>query len=609
MTSTSSARTDWEQRVYDRTGSAVLEVDLPRVSGLRAEAGVGHVALSWDAVPGAAGYLIRCTWPDGLAEVLDHGGSDVKPVAATRFALTGVPDGAEVTVEVAAVAGADLPSGEWSEPVRAQTRTGDPGVVAVRTDLSGPARPLDRPWAMVGSERLSQLLLGQKEDHGHPIAAEFLEALRIAHDELGVRQVRAHAVFHDDLGVAQRSPSGDLELDFSKIDHIYDTLLEVGLRPVVELSFMPADLARDPTETVFTYQGHISPPRDWGDWYELVRGLASHLVARYGAPEVANWPFEVWNEPNLAVFWTGTQEDYLRLYDESARALKDVDPALQVGGPSSAAAEWVEALASHAELTGAPLDFVSTHTYGNYPLDLRPALARHGFDRVPIYWTEWGVGSTHFGPIHDSAFGAPFLLSGFASARGRVDSLSHWVISDHFEELGRPPRLFHDGFGLLSLGNLRKPRYWAVHLAADQGGSLLDSELTGDGAEVLVQASTTLHDDGTVDVLVWNGTINAGLVAGDPRLDRRLKIEVSGLDHPAYAAELARVDEAHSNIVRLLPPGTDWPDEATWEELRCADHLHLEQLPPVRPADRTAEVEVVLPMPGVARLRLRPEGP
>lgn len=605
MTGTSSARADWEERIYERTEPAELRVDLSAVSNLRAEPAAGHIALSWDEVPGAAGYLIKCTWPDGPTKILDHGGGDVSAVAAPSFAITGVDDGVDVTLEVAAVAGADLPPGEWSAPLTARTRGGDAGVVRVRTDAAGPTTALERPWEMMGSERLSQLLVTE-EDHGHAIGAELLEALRIARTDLGVRQVRAHAIFHDELGVARRSSSGALELDFTKVDAIYDKLLGVGLRPVVELSFMPADLARDPKDTVFTYSGHISPPREWGEWHELVGGLAEHLVGRYGRSEVTAWPFEVWNEPNLAVFWSGSREEYLRLYDESALALKEVDPEIKVGGPSSAAAEWIEALAAHAEETGAPLDFVSTHTYGNFPLDLRPALRRHGFGDLPIYWTEWGVGSTHFGPLQDSVFAAPFLLGGYAAARGRATALSHWVVSDHFEELGRPPRLFHDGFGLLSVGNLRKPRYWAVHLAAGQGQRAIPCEVSGDGAGVLVQASATLHDDATIDLLVWNGTVNADLLRGDPRLDRRVSIEVAGLPGSAYDVELARIDEGHSNVVSALPRDIDWPDAATWEDLRRADLLYEEALPTLRPTARVAEFEIGLPMPGVARLRLRP---
>ncbi len=112
---------------------------------------------------------------------------------------------------------------------------------------------------------------------------------------------------------------------------------------------------------------------------------------------------------------------------------------------------------------------------------MRPALRRHDRDGIPVWWTEWGVGSTHYGPVHDGPIGAPFVLSGFLDAQQRLDALAYWVISDHFEELGRPPRLFHNGFGLLTVGNLRKPRYWAAHLAEQLGDHVLAATLDGDG--------------------------------------------------------------------------------------------------------------------------------
>ncbi len=213
-------------------------------------------------------------------------------------------------------------------------------------------------------------------------------------------------------------------------------------------------------------------------------------------------------------------------------------------------------------------------------------MQRHGFGDAPIYWTEWGVGSTHFGPIHDGVIGAPFVLSGYAGAQDRMAALAYWVASDHFEELGRPPRLFHNGFGLLTVGNLRKPRYWAAHLAAHQGDTLLATTLSGDGADVLVQARATRHDDGTVDVLIWNGTINAALMHGDPRLDRQLALEVPDLAGPVvHRVDLARIDEQHSNILRWAPDGVDWPDAAQFAELRTHDQLDTEARPEATPTD------------------------
>jgi xylan 1,4-beta-xylosidase len=563
---------------------------------------VGHVRLDWDLVDGAAGYLIERAAADAETVLLQHGGSDVPAVASSPFADTGIDPGREYRYRLAAVAGAEYPAWNWSEWVSATPLDGEAEPIALDVDASEDVGPLHRVWHMVGSERLTQLRFGD-DANGNDIGVEFAEALRIAVEDLGVDRVRAHAILHDDNRVVTRAEDGSLAFDFTVVDALYDEILEIGVRPVVELSFMPAAIARDPDQTVFDYRGIISPPTDWAEWNQVVHELAAHLVERYGIDDVRTWGFEVWNEPNLEVFWTGSQEDYLRLYDEAARAVKQVDDRLLIGGPSTAAAEWIEALTAHAEQSDVPLDFVTSHTYGNIPLDARGSLHRHGFDDIPTWWTEWGVGSTHFGPIHDGIAGAPFVLSGFQDVQGRLQALAYWVISDHFEELGRPPALFHNGFGLLTVGNLRKPRFWAVHLAAHQGDTVLSSALSGDGADVLVRAWASRHGNGTVDVLVWNGTINGALMDGDASLDRTVRVAVTGLTASAYDVTLARIDAHHSNILEDYPDGVAWPDAELWQSLRTRDHLHEQALPAV---GRDASLEITLPMPGVARLRLTP---
>jgi xylan 1,4-beta-xylosidase len=602
------ARTDWEQRIYRRltdTSTADPSSALPAPSGLLAQPRAGHVQLSWTPVPGAAGYLIERTAGDGEPHIVSHGGSDVPAIPGNCFADTGLVAGPDYRYRVAAVAGAEFPAWNWSESVTAGTDPAKAENLTLAVDTSTASGRLQRVWQMVGSERLSQFRLGA-DQNGHDIGAEFAEALRMAHDELGVRYLRAHAILHDDNAVVTRKPDGSLAFDFSIVDELYDQLLAIGIRPIVELSFMPSALAADPEQTVFTYRGIISPPADWAEWRELIAALARHLVERYGIDEVAQWGFEVWNEPNLVVFWSGTQQDYFQLYAETARAVKSVDPRLPVGGPSTAASEWIEPLAAYAKQHDLPLDFVTSHTYGNLPIDAQPALRRHGFDKAPIWWTEWGVGSTHFGPIHDGVIGAPFVLSGYAAVQNRMDALAYWVVSDHFEELGRPPSLFHNGFGLLTVGNLRKPRYWAVALAEQLGDDLLDCQLAGDSAGVLVQALASTHPDGVIDLLIWNGTINAELMDGDPRLDRTIEITLTGLDESEYRPVVARVDRQHSNILAGYPEDVDWPDAELWRQLRVADRLSEQELPAVPVENGSAQLELSVPMPGIARIRLTP---
>ncbi len=205
-----------------------------------------------------------------------------------------------------------------------------------------------------------------------------------------------------------------------------------------------------------------------------MRDLTAHLVDRYGLDEVReHWCFEVWNEANLSVFWSGTPAEYWRLYEVAARAVKDVDPGIRVGGPGSAAVGWVDDQLA----VDAPVDFLSTHVYGTPPLDLRPLAGGR-----PLLWTEWGVTATHGHEINDTVFAATFLLRGMRSASRRIEALAPWVASDHFEELGRPRRLLHGGFGLLTVGNLAKPKYWALRLAERLGDTELPVTLAGDGA-------------------------------------------------------------------------------------------------------------------------------
>ncbi|AXK33952.1 glycoside hydrolase [Streptomyces armeniacus] len=625
MTEKHTARLDWEQRIGLPSDRPLAGTGgLPAPAGLRSADGTGHVLLDWRPVEGSLGYLVhRADTVDGPYLPLDHQGGDVLAVPHPPYADTLAEPGRGYWYKVATWT--DAGAGPLTdEPVRgcAKAPGASPAAVTVTVDAAAVPAPLPGVWnRMIGAEHLSMLLReGPGGPGGSDVAAEYAESLAIVRDELGVRTVRAHGTFLPEC-VAVRE---DGSFDFSGLDEVYDRFLATGLRPVVELSFMPAALAADPAYTIFTYEGIASVPGSWERWGELCRALTVHLRERYGADEVAGWEFEVWNEANLEVFWNGTQAQYHLLYETAVRAVKGVDERIRVGGPASAAAKWVGPLLEHCREAGVPVDFVSTHTYGNAPLDFRPQTRSFaeatGRPEPEILWTEWGVTPTHFHRVSDSAFAAPFVLRGVKSALASADCLAYWVASDHFEELGRPPRLFHGGFGLLTVGNLRKPRFWALYLLSQLEGGRIPAAVTGDGAEALTEALATRGGDAsTLDVLLWNGTLDQTKTDGSAALHREATVRVNGLEPGArYVVTVRRVDAAHGNIQAVwegLAAGTgvtdgsggacrDWPDERQWSRLRAADRLPAEALDPVTAdGDGDAVLTVELPMPGIRALR------
>ncbi|SDS78461.1 GH39 family glycosyl hydrolase [Actinopolymorpha singaporensis] len=602
------ARADWEARIATRSDSsrATEPPQLPAPGGLMAEPGVGQVTLRWQPVEGAVGYLVhRADAREGPFAPVDHLGGDVLSVPDTWYVDTTGEPGRTYHYAVASVPEVTT-CGELGGGIAASSQVpgGAVPTVTLTTDAGAAGSPLHKPWQpMIGSERLSQLLCTDTSG-GREIGTELFAALRRVAEEIGVTSVRAHAILHDDLGV-YREVDGEPVYDFSEVDEVYDAILGIGLRPVVEIGFMPRDLASDPDRTVFEYGAIISPPKDWQRWGDLVHALVRHLVDRYGIDEVRRWEFEVWNEANLEVFWSGTRQEWMHLYDVTAFAVKDVDSQLVVGGPSSAAAGWVDELLAHVAESGAPLDFVSTHTYGSPPLDLRPTLARFGRSDAKILWTEWGVTPTHFNPVNDSASSAMFLLQGMRSSAGRLDALSYWVASDHFEELGRPPRLLHGGFGLLTVGGLAKARYHALWLLSLLGDTELPATVDGDGAGGLVQGWVSRRADGSLVVLVWNHTLDQSKAHGGAGLDRRIRLKVAGLDSGAVdgvrPATLTRLDREHGDISELAEHlgVQDWPTDTQWEQLAAIDALTPDKVAG-HVEDGVLVLEFDLPQPGEA---------
>lgn len=459
--------------------------------------------------------------------------------------------------------------------------------------------PLNHFWEhTVGSGRAALTL-----------RADWQRQLKQCHEELGFRHVRFHGLLCDDVGTLVEEPGKPL-YSFFNIDQIFDFLLSIDMKPFVELSFMPTTLASG-KKTVFHYRGNVTPPKDYRQWAALIRKLASHWVQRYGVRGLRDWFFEVWNEPNLKTFWTGTQKDYFQLYRNTVEAIKSVDSAMLVGGPATAKNEWIEEFLEFCQKNSLPLDFISTHQYptdafGRVNDDTVQQLAQSRrsilreqaqdtFRRArgwPVYYTEWNSSSNPRDSLHDAPYAAAFVTKTIMEANGLVEGYSFWTFTDIFEENYFPSVPFHGGFGLLNLHGIPKPTYRAYQLLHALG----TDQLLVDG----------IHE--TVDVWVVRKKRSVTILLTNHALPRHSiqaeRITVTLTDAPKpHSVYVERIDDTHANAKRI------WRQMDEPEYLRPVDVDRLQNAStmkkkphPCHYENRTIYLDITLPAQAVAAI-------
>lgn len=469
-------------------------------------------------------------------------------------------------------------------------------------DIQQRGRPLPHFWEhCLGSGHAA---LGLRSD--------WQEQMRRCREELGVRHVRFHGLLSDDMGTLVCQANQFL-YSFLGIDRIFDFLLSIGMKPLVELSFMPSALASG-GQTVMHYRANVTPPADYGLWAALIAKLAQHWIDRYGVEEVRTWPMEVWNEPNLPSFWPAGQDAYFQLYRYTSLALKEVDANLQVGGPVTAKVAWIPQFLHFCEKEHLPVDFVSTHTYptdalGNESMDTETELANsrrrilreHAQDArrqagdLPLYFTEWSSSSDSHDPLHDESFCAAFIIKTVLDNAGLVDGYSYWTFSDIFVENYIPSEPFYGGFGLRTLYDVAKPSYRAYALLRRIGNELLGTD----------------GNHPTVDAWAIRGAEELTLLFTNwerprhPIRQEHIHMTLANCP-PLSGAYLQRIDADHANPKRL------------WRELGSPGYLNAHQVALLQEASQCVpetlalpcaqdplELELDLPPQAVAAITLR----
>ena len=417
----------------------------------------------------------------------------------------------------------------------------------IEIDAQTPGTPFPHYWEqMFGSGRA---ILSLRES--------YREDVRAVKQVADFHYVRFHAIFHDELGVYNEDEHGDPVYNFSYVDQVYDGLLKNGVKPFVEISFMPKKLAFNPDALhPFWYKQNVSPPKSMERWDDLVKHFVQHLVERYGVDEVSTWYFEVWNEPNID-FWNGIprQRSYFDLYAHTARDVKSVSPRLRVGGPSTAAAAWIPEFIKFTTDNKAPVDFVSTHGYADdtvedlfgtnedIPMDERVC---HAVAKVheeikssskpdlPLILSEWNVQGMN--GSRDTTFVGPALANTVRQCDGLADMLSFWTFSDVFEEGGPIAKPFDGMFGLRAKGGINKPSYYAYGLLHNLGRERI--------ANASKNVIVTKLANGGLAIAAWN------LV--DP--DKHGSAQVIDFDFHHLSSDahvsVQRVDDEHGNVLK-----------------------------------------------------------
>ena len=458
-------------------------------------------------------------------------------------------------------------------------------LMAQSIDVTSKGEPFTHYWSVgVGAGRANEGL-----------RAGWLEHLNLVKEQCGFQDVRMHGIFHDDMFIYFQKANGEVVYNWQYVDELYDRMLDMGVKPFVELAFFPKDMALKDSKTQFWWKANVSVDRNnFGKWHDLVKAFTQHVVDRYGLEEVRTWYFEVWNEPNLTgngAFFHGTRSDYFRLYKEAALAVKSVDKQLKIGGPATSnyvadkrhegevmdhkksvfysqevintkqwKGVWIEDFLRYCEKEGLPVDFVSTHPYPtDYALDpetnrskdairyihslkddinwLRKQLAESKYPNAEIHLTEWSTSPNSRDRMHDILPPAAFIIKSNLDCLGLANSLMYWTFTDVFEEKGGGESIFHGGFGMINFQGLVKPSF---HEKLYYNDPLFVSRSSKNGKVTAIAFNyPEEYEEAVPSARNFNNYMNAS--------SKKVDLVLKGLE-PGTTFTIETLDKEHGNI-------------------------------------------------------------
>lgn len=533
----------------------------------------------------------------------------------------------------------------------------------IEVDLEQTVGELTPIWAYIGYDESNFTYLAD----GKGLLTDFSSAVRApvyvrAHNLLNTHEGSPIALKWGSSNVYTEDEDGNPVYDFTMIDRIVDTWIERGMKPLMEIGFMPKALTShdgpyrhhwepgDPYNEIYT--GWAYPPSDWDKWSDLVYEWVKHSVERYGKEEVESWWWQVWNEPNID-YWQGTREEYFKLYDYAAHGLKRALPTARIGGPNTApagnAATFLREFLEHCRSgthyvtgeTGSPVDFFGFHAKGS-PRITNDGHVRMGMDSqlrdyriafevlnsfpeyrdLPVILGESDPeGCAACGRVfgyseNDYRNGTMFSSYTASSFAKKFELADEWDINFHGATSWTftfPNYPLFSGFRSFSTThNISKPVLNVVRMFGLMGGNRVAVESNspytarqvienGVREEPDINGLASLEGH-TASVMVWN-------YHDDDVTAPAAKIKLSVEAIPASRVKMHhyRIDERHSNAYTV------------WQEMGAPQQLSRRQLQTLRDAgelelltspkwinttgDETATVEFELPRQGVSLLQ------
>lgn len=362
------------------------------------------------------------------------------------------------------------------------------------------------------------------------LRADFIAQLKEIQQDMSFEYIRFHGIFSDEMLVYNETSEGEVYYNFNHVDSLLDLLLDNGLKPFIELGFMPKELSTKENQ-LFYWDSNISSPKSMDKWENLIEAFTKHIINRYGIDRVQDWYFEFWNEPNLeGVFWDGSREEFFDFFKHTYEVMKSIDSRLKVGGFGYLKFgemlrdenSWLMQFKKYANKNKCLLDFFTFHVYQlenafdnldkeeiiNMKIKYMKSRTDHSFnfsiveefsnmknekhinntvkeisqlgtelsENNELWITEWNANMDCRDLVHDTCFMASFIVKTCIENCNFVEGMGFWTFTDLFEEFRLKQPLFHGGFGLMTYNGLKKASYNAFLFLNKLGKEIIYQE-------------------------------------------------------------------------------------------------------------------------------------